>query len=111
MKKKAEEEYWQKVRDEGNKAQKNQSLVAYDILTLQYANNTDGEQQKYCDDVVRFKAAMRSASLVEKGDTRVGYNIISGGERPPIRYPQPIQKPTSLMNGGQMSARVDQRNH
>jgi hypothetical protein len=55
VKGKAEEEYWSKIRDDGKKAQKNQSLVAYDILTLQYAENTDGEQQKYYDDKSKWK--------------------------------------------------------
>lgn len=47
----AQEEYWQKLRDDGAKAKKNQSNVAYDITTLQYNQNTDGEQQKYFDDM------------------------------------------------------------
>ncbi len=54
IKQKTEEEYWSKLRDDGRKAQKNQSLVAYDILTLQYAPNEDGEQQKYYDDRSKF---------------------------------------------------------
>lgn len=127
MKKKAEEEYWSKLREDGRKAQKNQSLVAYDILTLQYAENLDGEQQKYYDDVIRYRAACRSNKLVEQGDTRyriyyfflynliallfyyrVGYNIISGSERPGLKYPPPIEKPPSLQSGYN-SARVDRR--
>ncbi|RYG68019.1 hypothetical protein EON64_06110 [archaeon] len=51
-----EEERIQKLREEGSKAKKNTSNVAYDILTLQYAQNKDGEQQKYVDDMVRYRA-------------------------------------------------------
>lgn len=72
---------------------------------------------------------MRSNMLVEKGDTRylllfnlllisfvdcrrccrVPYNIISGMERPSLVQPDPIQKPSSLMNNQPVSARVDRR--
>ncbi len=51
MKAKAEEEYWTKVREEGLKSKKNESNVAYDILTLQYNQDPDGEAQKYHDDM------------------------------------------------------------
>lgn len=39
------------MREEGKKAQKNQSLMAFDILTLEYANNPAGEVQKYKDEM------------------------------------------------------------
>lgn len=48
---KEEEERWYKLREDGSKAQKNQSLVAYDILTLQYSEKVEGEQQKYVDEM------------------------------------------------------------
>lgn len=51
MKAKAEEEYWHKLREDGGKAKKNESNVAYDILTLQYNPDEDGEAQKYHDDM------------------------------------------------------------
>jgi hypothetical protein len=55
VKAKEEDEYWEKVREDGKKgAQKNQSLIAYDILTLQYAENEAGEQQKYHDDLSKI---------------------------------------------------------
>lgn len=55
MKKKQDEERWAKMREDGLKARKNQSNVAYDILSLQYAQNVDGEQQKYFDDLGNFR--------------------------------------------------------
>ena len=50
-KQKQEDEYWQKIRDDGRKAKKNQSDVAYDIMTLRYAQDVKGEEQKYKDDL------------------------------------------------------------
>ena len=90
---KVEEEYYQQLRDDGSKARKNRSTVAYDILTLQYNQDEVGIQQKYDDDMVRYRAAMRSNALVIKGDSRVAYNIISGDSRSPLKHPDPVVKP------------------
>lgn len=65
-----EDEAWRKLREDGSKAKKNQSNVAYDIMTLQYSQDSDGQQQKYQDDMVRYRAAQRTNMLVVKGDTR-----------------------------------------
>lgn len=46
-----EEEYYDKLREEGSKAKKNTSNVAYDILTLQYNQDEVGLNQKYADDM------------------------------------------------------------
>jgi len=46
-----EEEYWSKLRADGSKAKKNSSNVAYDIMTLQYSQDHDGQHQKYLDDM------------------------------------------------------------
>jgi hypothetical protein len=46
-----EDEHWQQLRDDGSKAKKNQSNVAYDIMTLQYSQDSDGQEQKYLDDL------------------------------------------------------------
>lgn len=70
MKQRMEEERLGKLREDGSKAKKNSSNVAFDILTLQYAQNKDGEHQKHHDDMVRYRAALRSNQLVVKGDTR-----------------------------------------
>lgn len=50
-KQKKEEEAWHKLREDGSKAKKNQSNVAYDIMTLEYSHDGDGQQQKYLDDM------------------------------------------------------------
>jgi hypothetical protein len=90
---KQDDEYWQKVRDEGIKAKKNQSKVAYDITTLIYNNNVSGEDQKYVDDMVRYRAQARTRNLVILGDSRAPYNIISGGERYLPPAPVAVAKP------------------
>lgn len=48
---KKEDEDWRRLREDGSKAKKNQSNVAYDIMTLQYSQDQDGQQQKYLDDM------------------------------------------------------------
>ena len=50
-KQKMEDEHYQKLRDDPRKAQSNKTSVAYDIQSLQYLQNTEGEQQKYVDDM------------------------------------------------------------
>ena len=51
LKKKDDEEYVRRLRDDGLACKKNTSNVAYDILNLQYNQDTSGEQQKYEDDM------------------------------------------------------------
>lgn len=46
-----EEEYYNKLREEGSKSRKNKSNTAYDILTVQYNQDEIGLQQKYMDDM------------------------------------------------------------
>ena len=46
-----EDEHARRLRDEGMACKKNSSNVAYDILNLQYNQDTGGEQQKYVDDM------------------------------------------------------------
>jgi hypothetical protein len=79
-----ESEKWNKLREDGSKAMKNKSKAAYDITTLQYYANDDGEAQKYVDDMgrvpfplpvvdeclVRYRASLRTHHLVTKGDSR-----------------------------------------
>jgi hypothetical protein len=40
-----------RIREEGLKGAKNQSRVAYDIVSLQYENSDEGQVQKYRDDL------------------------------------------------------------
>eukprot|EP00388_Colpodella_angusta_P028023 GDKK01011189.1.p1 GENE.GDKK01011189.1~~GDKK01011189.1.p1 ORF type:complete len:119 (+),score=14.02 GDKK01011189.1:141-497(+) len=105
-KQRQEDEAWRKLREDGSKAKKNQSNVAYDIMTLQYSQDGDGQQQKYQDDMVRYRAAQRTNMLVVKGDTRAQYNIINGDDRAPIVHPT---RPYNQNPGAPLSARVDSR--
>lgn len=92
-----EEEYWQKLRDDGLKAKKNQSMTSYDILSLEYNPTIHGEYQKYKDDMIKYRAILRAKALVENGDTRVPYNIINGTSRHAIEVPPVVQKPNSIV--------------
>lgn len=51
-----EEQKWHQIRSEGNKSMKNASNVAYNVVTLQYDQNTRGEEQKYSDDMGQYLA-------------------------------------------------------
>lgn len=88
-----EEARFRQWREDGMKAKKNTSAVAYDITTLEYNQNTDGEMQKYQDDMVRYRAELRTNNIVAKGDTRVPYNILNGNEMVPRRVPARIEQP------------------
>ena len=103
-----EEEYWDKVRAEGTKNKKNHSKVAYDITTLQYNASISGEDQKYVDDMVRFRAQARTRNLVILGDSRVPYNIISGDDRVLPPAPQAVRKPEGQRTAYDLSL-VDHR--
>jgi len=103
-----DEEHWHKLREEGSRSKKNSSNVSYDLLSLQYHQDIHGEQQQYVDDMVRYRAQVRTKALVETGDTRVNYNIISGTDREPMRDPTPATKPASLVSGN-ISERLDRR--
>lgn len=82
-----EDERSRRLREEGMACKRNTSNVHYDILNLQYSQNTGGEEQKYADDMVRFRSQVRSTNLVISGDTRAHYNIISGAPRSMPEYP------------------------
>lgn len=102
------EEYWHKVREDGSHAKKNQSMVAYDITNLQYFQNVSGEDQKYVDDMVRFRAQARTRNLVILGDSRAPYNIISGGPRVLPAAPTEVKRPEGPRTMEQLAI-VDRR--
>jgi hypothetical protein len=54
----------------GDKAKKNQSAVAYDITTMVYKQDASGAQQKYYDDMIRYRAKLRTYNLAMQSDTR-----------------------------------------
>eukprot|EP00619_Florenciella_sp_RCC1007_P015042 CAMPEP_0205907354 /NCGR_PEP_ID=MMETSP1325-20131115/2496_1 /ASSEMBLY_ACC=CAM_ASM_000708 /TAXON_ID=236786 /ORGANISM="Florenciella sp., Strain RCC1007" /LENGTH=217 /DNA_ID=CAMNT_0053273445 /DNA_START=75 /DNA_END=728 /DNA_ORIENTATION=- len=91
----AEEEFWEKQREDGSKSKKNASCVPYDTITLKYDDTLDGERLRYDDDMVRYRAALRSQNLMVCGDTRASFDIINGVNRPPaheIPAPQPSEQ-------------------
>lgn len=98
-KKQQEEEFWEAQRENGLKSKKNLSAVAYDITTMVYKQDITGARQKYFDDMVRYRAKMRTHSLASVSDTRVDYNIISGGARRKVAAPEPVIKPNVLEYG------------
>jgi hypothetical protein len=116
-----EEERIQKIREDPSIVayrgpRKNNSNVAYDITNLQYKQDTTGEAQQYHDNMVRYRAQQRTRALVVLGDSRVPYNILTGGERnlPPkakeVVRPSCLDDPELLVaakHGGQMQ--VDKR--
>merc|ERR1712065_58707 len=97
--KRDEEEYWERERAKGIKSKKNESAVAYDITTMVYKQDITGARQKYFDDMVKYRAKVRTHNLAAISDTRVNYNIISGEPRKETRKPEPVAKPSFLDYG------------
>ena len=95
-----DDEKQEMIRNMGVKAKKNKSAVSYDITTTEYNQDVDGLEQKHKDDMVRYRAARRTHHLSIASDTRVDYNIISGGSRyvPPMA-PMPLH-PSRIGGGG-----------
>ena len=58
--KQAEEAYWARQRELGEKDRKNHSSVPYDAVSLKYNDGLDGERLRYHDDKVRHRAAVRA---------------------------------------------------
>lgn len=92
-KKEIEANYQHKVREEGLKGVKNQSCVAYNILSLDYDASEHGEVQKYVDDMVRYRAELRKNELVKNSETRATYNIINGSDREALHPPKELVRP------------------
>ena len=44
-------EHWSRIREAGIKGQKNKSITAYDILSLEYDQSPAGREQQYRDDM------------------------------------------------------------
>ena len=97
--KREEEEYWERERAKGIKSKKNASAVAYDITTMVYKQDLSGARQKYFDDMIRYRAKVRTHNLAAVSDTRVNYNIISGEPRREPPKPEPVIKPSILDYG------------
>ncbi|CAN0355602.1 unnamed protein product, partial [Phaeothamnion confervicola] len=77
-------------RERGVKSKKNASGVPYDMISLRYSDGYDGQRLKYHDDMVKHRARVRANNLIRLGDTRGGFNILTGESRPePVRPPAP----------------------
>lgn len=44
-------EHWSRIREAGVKGQKNKSMTAYDILSLEYDPSPAGKEQQYRDEM------------------------------------------------------------
>lgn len=64
-------------RTEGSKAQRNNSSVPYNPITLKYNDSEAGERLRYTDDMIKYRGAIRSNYLHEHQNAD-GYNPISG---------------------------------
>jgi len=92
----AEASYWQQSREDGAKALKNKSCVPYDTMSLEYNKDIDGERLKYEDDKVKYRTQLRATNLERAGDTRTGYDIISGDDKASMKLPNEPQPSPQL---------------
>lgn len=90
-----EEDYWHKQRELGAKAKKNQSAVPYDIRTLKYGDNLDGERLRYQDELVKHRAMRRADNLMVV-ESRAKYDIVNGIGRPDVQLAEPPQPSEEL---------------
>lgn len=81
------------VMQNSSKGTRNHSSVAYDCVTLEYHATPAGMQQRYEDDMARYRAGVRTEKLhrYSSGD---GYNPITG--QPLVSLALPM-KPDSGM--------------
>uniref|UniRef100_A0A7S2XXX1 Uncharacterized protein n=1 Tax=Fibrocapsa japonica TaxID=94617 RepID=A0A7S2XXX1_9STRA len=77
----ADEEKWNRMREMEVKSKKNKSAVPYNAITLQYNDGHDGERLRQEDQRTRDRAHMRQQNMARHGDTRCGYNILTGEAR------------------------------
>ena len=103
---KTDDEKFEAMRASGIKAMKNRSAVAYDITTTQYNQSAEGMEQKYVDDMIRYRAKVRTHYLTKSADSRVNYNIISGDDRQMPSMPAPVPRPPAFYDGKEG---IDQR--
>ena len=59
---------------------------AFNIVTLNYDNNPNGNMLKQIDNDAQVRALMRSKVLDKKNNGE--YNILTGTSRPPIAVPR-----------------------
>ena len=66
-------------------AKKNKGGSAYDIISLNYQQDRDGDRLKRVDEDARVRGLMRSKHLDIKNNN--GFNVITGAERSKIAVP------------------------
>ena len=72
-------------RDQYQAGKKNKGGSAFNIVTLNYDNNRDGQRLKEIDGDAQVRALMRSKVLDRKNNG--DYNILTGAARPPVPVP------------------------
>lgn len=105
-----EDTYWAQQREAGEKSRKNKSSVPYDAVTLTYSNGIHGEELRYHDDNIRYRAAVRSRNLQRNGDTRSGYNIINGLDQMTLKVPakpEPTPALATHIDAGEAAAAAE----
>uniref|UniRef100_A0A383V3U0 Uncharacterized protein n=1 Tax=Tetradesmus obliquus TaxID=3088 RepID=A0A383V3U0_TETOB len=75
-----EEARMQQVREAGIRGKQNKSSEHFNIISLSYHPTKEGKQLQYKDEVVRYRAQMRSQNLFNKSHS-VSHNIITGEAR------------------------------
>lgn len=64
---------------------KNKGGAAYNIVSLNYETNKDGEKLRQVDDDAKVRALMRSKNLDSKNNS--GFNVLTGEMRPSVQVP------------------------
>ena len=90
-----EEAKWEAMRDDGEKGQRNNSSVPYNPITLKYNDSQEGEKLKYTDDMIRYRAGIRSNYLFQHGGGD-GYDPVTGQKTIGPKVP-----PKPLWDGGE----------
>jgi hypothetical protein len=72
-----EHQQWQRYRDENAFGKKNIGSVPYNAITLMYNEGRDGEELRFNDEVVRYRAALRAQRL-QKNNMGEGINPLTG---------------------------------
>ena len=82
------ETYWQQQREYGAKSKRNSSNLPYNMLTLMYKDDQDGERLRYIDDSIRYRASLRAQNMMKHGGAT--YNLINHEESiKPYSMPRP----------------------
>ena len=78
---------------------KNKGGAAYNILSLQYEETTEGQYLKQRDDDAKVRALMRSKNIDARSNC--GYNLVNGGNRRSVDVPQHrVYNPDTLLGVG-----------